>query len=220
LDSDRFDHLARSLGRAVSRRGTLGILVGAVAVFGEAVPGRAKPRIEKVPVKIPGKIPICHDGKTLLLSRRKALRYLKHGGTLGRCDRLGKDTCVPLGQICNRNLGNECCNSDSAVCASPIKNDRTFTFCLDHSPDIPDKYYECTSNAQCAERYSDRPQDVVCAEPGLANCLPNAAHCCVQKPCERDSDCPISGICCKALTGWKCCAPSQDCVRAVGCVTV
>ncbi len=42
MDSKQFDTLARSLSHPGSRRGALGLLGGALALLGEAVPGLAK----------------------------------------------------------------------------------------------------------------------------------------------------------------------------------
>jgi hypothetical protein len=217
MDSEHFDSLARSLGRAVSRRGTVGVLVGVLALRRAAAPVLAKPRKETFPKKIP----VCQDGQTRLLPRRKALAALDQGASLGTCGGVGGETCVPLGQICNKRFGNPCCNAPNAECTSPTSLTKTFTFCLDNTQGQQfEGYFGCTSNGQCAGRYAERPQDVACEAPSLANCPADTRdRCCVQKPCEKDGDCPISGICCKALTGWRCCAPGQDCVRAVGCVT-
>ena len=52
MDARRFDTLARALGHPTSRRGALGVLVGAVARLGEAVPSLARSRAHNGKAKV------------------------------------------------------------------------------------------------------------------------------------------------------------------------
>lgn len=64
MDARRFDQLARTLGRPLSRRGALGVLGGALGLLGEAGLGLAQGR--------PPQVTICEDGRTLKLPARAA----------------------------------------------------------------------------------------------------------------------------------------------------
>jgi hypothetical protein len=76
MDPIRVDHLARSLSLPASRRGALGLAAGgALALRGAATPALAKNRKAKVAV--------CHNGKTLLVPRRKAQAHIEAGDTPG-----------------------------------------------------------------------------------------------------------------------------------------
>lgn len=78
MDPIRVDHLARSLSLPASRRGALGLAAGgALALRGAATPALAKNRKAKVAV--------CHNGKTLLVPRRKAQAHIEAGDTPGPC---------------------------------------------------------------------------------------------------------------------------------------
>jgi hypothetical protein len=132
---------------------------------------------------------------------------------------------VPLGQVCSNLpiVGVPCCNQPTesfgigAHCAHVVSSKNPLTFCLDGSP-IGNV---CGTDADCAAHYQNPQQDVACENTATfgANCPLDVGRCCVQKPCGADSDCPISNRCCKSLVGDRCCAPGQDCIKALGCIT-
>ena len=83
METDRFDHLARSLTIAGSRRGLLARLaiapLGAGALALPGAPTAAKRKKRK------GKVTICQGGQTLQVKQKQLKKRLRQGATRGAC---------------------------------------------------------------------------------------------------------------------------------------
>jgi hypothetical protein len=121
------------------------------------------------------------------LAKHKRRKHKDHRNrsTAGLCTPL-ENVCVPLGYPC-------CANTE---CVKPIPTTKIPLpgTCQSRS---------CTSDAECAGRFPG--QDVYCEKDSF-KCAGLRGSCCLPKPCDRNTPCPLSGLCAYS----QCCAPGQE----------
>jgi hypothetical protein len=239
MDPTRFDRLARALGRPASRRDTLGVLGGALALLrstglAQADPAttgrkagatsRGRGKREDAPEQ--STFPVCHNGKTLMLPIPAVQAHLNHGDMLGACGSTisqppqGTGQCTPLLQVCWPSWlgGNACCDAN-AECLPANLTVPAF-FCLDKSTTA------CTSDAECQARFTD--PNIACLPHFPATCrvVPRngiekqVSSCCQRKLCPGGQGCAAGVACCDSPgSSLKevCCAPGQSCT-GTGCL--
>ena len=108
MDSKRFDALLRSLSHTPSRRNALSLLAGSalgglLTLGGGSVEakngGRGKSKGKNKKGK---KVTLCHQGKTITVSRSAQKAHLAQGDTIGRCP----TTDHPSGLTCADGITN------------------------------------------------------------------------------------------------------------------
>jgi hypothetical protein len=187
MDSLGFDNLARSLGRSVSRRGAVGVLVGALALRGEVAPVLAKRHPKEL---------VCHKGKTREIAAAAVQAHLDHGDTRGPCREAGSGTCARLGAVCDAlDLSDACCDAT----ASCLHAAGGISVCT-----LPCAGYKPTPDAFCRLVLSRK--DVYCDQSSQFRCnnLPDHS-CCL--PCQLSGgSCEFVHDCCPGLacTNGKC----------------
>jgi hypothetical protein len=181
VDSHRFDTLARALGRSVSRRGAVGVLVGALALRGEVVSSLAKGPAPKELV--------CHKGKTRKIAASAVQAHLDHGDTRGPCREEGTGTCAHLGSVCDGSALSDACCDAGANCFHAAGGSFVCTLpCAESNP---------TPDAFCQLALSRK--DVYCSESGQYRCNALPEHsCCL--PCQvSGGSCLFVHDCCPGL---------------------
>jgi hypothetical protein len=93
VDTNRFDHVVRSLQAGAPRRQVLGVLLGgALGVAGLAESEAKRKR----------KISICLNGQTKSINKKKKASFLSQGATVGACPKSPPaPTCPTTQKLCN-----------------------------------------------------------------------------------------------------------------------
>jgi hypothetical protein len=128
------------------------------------------------------------------LAKRKHRRKRKN-----RRNRATAGLCTPLENVCIPNAGRPCCANTKCVKPFPTNKVAIPGSCQSTT---------CTDDAACAARFPG--EDVYC-EKDSSKCAGLRGSCCLPKPCDANSGCPHSALCCPFLGVGHCCVHGQIC---------
>jgi hypothetical protein len=200
VNHNQFDTLLRSLSHTPSRRNALRLLAGSTfgglltlgAVHTKAKNGgRGKGKGKNNKGK---KVTICHQGKTITVSKSAQKAHLAHGDSIGRCpsgptctDGItnGSETDVDCGGTCPRcATGKTCASRDD--CASARCASGTCQTCVNN---VTDCGLDVGGVSTCACREHESGQKFCTKQNGRL--LPAGTSC---EACQGDEQCfPING---------------------------
>ena len=226
MDPTRFDSLVRSLSRPASRRGALGVMVGALALLGDAVPGLAHRqqqhrRCTAFCAKVFGANRRAARRCTRAAARGKGL-CARCGAANARrvcCARTAANTCPTYaGATCCSNPTPTCTRSGTCVCAkgscgagSVCCSDQCVSGdCCGNGDCDANKCQTCQGHT-CTSTCSGTTPD--CNRSGTCVCTVDPNSCGEGKVCS-------GGQCVNACQGAPCCQqPPCLCTGRTACDT-